>query len=347
MNNKVKINLKDKYRILITELLPYELPLWFSNENFYNINNNFKDKLDEIINNIKINNYIPLDYKINRTNGNARILSIMHPCVQLKFCDFYEKYQDLILYYCNRSTKSLRFPINISNSFYKKLCYPNTKIQSGIEEEEKNYLNFISFFKYSKFPFLYKFFESYEYNKLEKRYKTQLQIDVSKCFHNLYTHSISWAIKNKFISKRDRCKKVVGFDKDFDDLMQKSNYCETNGILIGPEISRIFAEMIFQRIDKNIIKNLEKKKILIGKDFDFRRYVDDYFVYFNDSKLKQTIIESINSELFEYKLHLNDAKTVIYDRPFITNISLCKTEISKFFEDLFDKRFSKKENDNI
>ena len=41
--------------------------------------------------------------------------------------------------------------------------------------------------------------------------------------------------------------------------MQNLNYGETNGIVIGPEFSRIFAELILQEIDKsvkNILENL-------------------------------------------------------------------------------------------
>ena len=144
---------------------------------------------------------------------------------------------------------------------------------------------------------------------------------MSKCFHNIYTHSISWAIKNKFIAKRDRGVKN-SFDKDFDNLMQRSNYSETNGILIGPELSRIFAEIIFQDIDLRIISQLSEKGCKVGSDYDFRRYVDDYFLYFNDNNIKDKVIEVINAELFHYKMHLNEAKPIVTARPFITrNIS--------------------------
>ena len=37
MSNKIKVNLSDKYRVLLTEVLPYELPLWFTNYNLYKI----------------------------------------------------------------------------------------------------------------------------------------------------------------------------------------------------------------------------------------------------------------------------------------------------------------------
>ena len=43
--------------------------------------------------------------------------------------------------------------------------------------------------------------------------------------------------------------------------MQRSNYNETNGIIIGWEISRIFSEVILQEIDRKVISLLEEKNL--------------------------------------------------------------------------------------
>ena len=61
----------------------------------------------------------------------------------------------------------------------------------------------------------------------------------------------------------------------FDMLMQRLNYNETNGIIIGPEISRIFAEIIFQDIDSKVIRSLRSKGFKFNKDYVIKRYVDD------------------------------------------------------------------------
>ena len=120
MSDRIKVDLKDKYRVLMTELLPYELPLWFSNELFYARLKENPNILNEITYNAVIKNYVPLDYKIRRTSGGARILSIMHPKIQVEACDFYDKYKDLVIYYSNRSNKSLRYPVKVVSSFFKK-----------------------------------------------------------------------------------------------------------------------------------------------------------------------------------------------------------------------------------
>ena len=54
-------------------------------------------------------------------------------------------------------------------------------------------------------------------------------------------------MKTKEIAKQQI--KSFNFEQDFDKFMQHVNYNETAGIAIGPEFSRIFAEIIFQSID--------------------------------------------------------------------------------------------------
>ena len=60
--------------------------------------------------------------------------------------------------------------------------------------------------------------------------------------------------------------------------MQRVNYNETNGIIVGPEISRIFAEIILQRIDVNVVNRLKQSPYLLtlGRDYEVRRYIDDH-----------------------------------------------------------------------
>ncbi|TOB85966.1 hypothetical protein CGJ95_23980, partial [Vibrio parahaemolyticus] len=65
------------------------------------------------------------------------------------------------------------------------------------------------------------------------------------------SHSVSWAAKEK-----EHIKEHVQYSnqvsQQLDTLMQRSNNNETNGICVGSEFSRVFSEIIFQRIDINI-----------------------------------------------------------------------------------------------
>lgn len=61
--------------------------------------------------------------------------------------------------------------------------------------------------------------------------------------------------------------------------MQDEFNASRDGIIIGPEFSRIYAEIILQRIDLELEKQLEKEEIFRNKDYIFYRYVDDGFLF--------------------------------------------------------------------
>jgi hypothetical protein len=342
MPNIVKVNKKDKLRTLLTDVLPYELPLWYTN---YQMHTAFTEKLEyyETISGLRSNSraddLIAHDYKVFRGETKApRNLSIVHPFAQIRVCDFYRDYDDLIEYYCGKSKKSLRYPYKKATKFYGKLN-KDEEGRDGVEMVQDDRPTASSYFKYLKYPFLYRFFESYEYHKLEKRFNNMMQVDISKCFPSIYTHTIGWATKTKRIAKN---KQNGAFDGDFDNLMQNLNYRETNGIVIGPEVSRIFSEIILQQIDVDIIVALsEKHDLKDGVHYDFRRYVDDYFVFYRDDQVGKKVFSEISNSLQEYKLHLNEAKTIYAKRPFTTQISLAKDGLRSTVKSIYFNRFDK------
>ncbi|HEB7537233.1 TPA: hypothetical protein RZH67_001773, partial [Campylobacter coli] len=158
-----------------------------------------------------------------------------------------------------------------------------------------------------------------------------------KCFDSIYTHSIAWAIYDKKIIKDNLNKINNTFVNAFDKLMQNMNYAETNGILIGPEFSRIFAELILQKIDKVVLNKLAEStenKILHKKDYVVFRYVDDYFLFYNEEDIKDLIIQTFNNELQKYKLYLNESKIEEFAKPFISNITMAKKKIKDLLKEL-------------
>ncbi|RUO26595.1 hypothetical protein CWE09_07795 [Aliidiomarina minuta] len=348
MPDLIKVDTNDKLRTLLTDVLPYELPLWFSNFSMYKrFNTRAHLNVYKSISGLDFKNdagvYIPLDYLISRGgNKSRRAISIMHPVAQLKVCDFYFEYDDLIEYYCTKSKYSLRHPYRKSTKFYGKVR-KGSKIVEGVEGVDEERIVSSSYFKYRKYPFLYRFFESYEYHKLEKKFHSMLQVDVSKCFPSIYTHSIGWAVKSKRLAK-SKPRARGNFDGEFDNLMQLTNYRETNGIIIGPEVSRIFAEIILQKIDLNLVDRM-KPSYQVSKDYDFRRYVDDYFVFFRSENVKRAFTKALESSLLEYKMYLNEAKTTIVSRPFATEISLAKHSLSHYVGEYFDLRYQEKGTD--
>jgi len=350
MSNLVNVDTNDELRTLLTDVLPYELPLWYTNYSMYKTFKRRK-KLYETMSVLGAgfkdskNNFIPLNYSISRGGNKCRDLSIIHPAAQLRVCSFYEEFSELIEYYCNRSTKSLRYPCKKTTRFHGKVIDAEYGVE-GVEGLSEDRITSSSYFKYKRYSFLYRFFESYDYHKLEKRFSHMMQTDIAKCFPSIYTHSIGWATKGKRLAKE---KPYGSFDSEFDSLMQDINYRETNGIIIGPEVCRIFAEVILQQIDLDLITKLKSgkngsEKLIIGQDYDFRRYVDDYFIFYRDDSVRELVLSALEKCLAEYKMYLNDSKTSYVKRPFATDISLAKNALRKTISEIYIDRYKDDES---
>ncbi|HEC1755215.1 TPA: RNA-directed DNA polymerase, partial [Campylobacter lari] len=251
---------------------------------------------------------------------------------------FYDTYKQAILYFSSKSEFSIRRPYKVANLFYNKNDFTNTKniddeLNNSIEIKHHKEKYFKSFFAYKKYSHIYMFYESYEYQKNEKLFKKLYKFDISKCFDSIYTHSIAWAIYDKKTIKDNLNKINNTFADKFDKLMQNMNYKETNGVLIGPEFSRIFAELILQKIDKVVLNKLTENKILHKKDYVIFRYVDDYFLFYNEDDVKNLIIQTFNNELQKYKFYLNESKMEEFTKPFVTNITIAKKKIKDLLKE--------------
>lgn len=286
---------------------------------------------------------IPFQYKISHKKKEFRELTVVHPKSQICVVEFYDNFKNLILYYSDQSEFSIRYPFKVAQfSYFKdRLHYdtlsPDHEI-AGVEEFDKEYENLKTYFSYKEISNIHKFYESYKYHRCEKKYKRLYKFDISKCFDSIYSHSISWALLEKEIVKHNIGKSGSTFGGKFDRLIQNLNYGETNGIVIGPEFSRIFAEIILQKIDKTIYEQLlQLDTPLINKrDYEIYRYVDDYFIFYNDEAVKDEVVGRFRLKLRDYKLGLNEEKSEEYSKPILTGITVAKVYIVK----LLDKNLS-------
>ena len=329
MNRTAKaVKRKDYLRVLLTETSPYEVPAIFSNLGFYNNITQYKrsTETDGVLSflfekNINEDYTIPLTYKIKKDIDSSRILSLIHPRSQLAIVDFYEHFSSMILSLCQKSDFSLRSPSRISSKYFIKnsemdgLEFSRGEIQS--EQDDKKYKHLASYFSYNRYTRLYKFFNSMEFINLEKKFDVFCSVDVAKCFDSIYTHSITWAVKNKEFSKQNKHVKN-SFGTVFDRLMQSINYNETAGIIIGPEVSRIFSEVLFQDIDREIENLLGELDYLNGRHYTIRRYVDDIFIFTLNETILNDVRFVVEDTLKKYKLTVNKQKTSITQRPFST-----------------------------
>lgn len=351
---KPEKNLNNKYRVLLTEVLPYELPLVLNNEGVYE--NMQNERLRALFINVfngrvKAGDWtIPFDYNIRRMGGErSRKLSLMHPITQLDCVEHYAKYDDYMINLCSRSPYSIRYIDKKTKCVFPPVEttddeIPDDVMERPIEvEDDVVETRYRSYFKYEKFDLVYKFFESGDNLRLEQKYEFMMVLDITACFYHIYTHSIAWAVKWKAIAKSSTTKDT--FENEFDHLMQYSNYNETNGIIVGPEISRIFAEIILQSVDLAIMRQLrEQYGYSLGRDYEIRRYVDDSYVYATSQEILEHIRTAYQDQLAFYKMDINKSKLEFHQRPFSTGVSDAKRQVNRMVAE-FKERYLKTNDD--
>lgn len=283
--------------------------------------------------------FYPYQFNIAHKTNKTRTLSIIHPYNQWQVVEFYDQYKYSILYLCSQSKYSLRKPHKIAQYFYyrdrlhRRLSgHESDKVELFFNEYE----NLKTYFSYEKYSNIYKFYEDYRYQRAEKKFKHLVKFDLQSCFDSIYTHTISWATAGG----ADKVKVLPGYHGSwvgdaFDNLMQSVNARETNGIVIGPEFSRIFAEIILQYIDQKVEQELLEKDIRQKSSYECYRYVDDYFLFYNDEKDRNLFMESLTKWQKEFKLQISPSKTEEFERPFITKVTIAKQRIENLMSIIF------------
>ena len=109
-----------------------------------------------------------------------------------------------MIHYTNRSPFSIRYPAGVS-----RYTVMNDRLHQklrkawglGVETRGLEPDNFRSYFHYEKYGNVYMFYESDDFQRLEKKYRCLLRLDVARCFETIYTHSIAWSVHGKEYTK--------------------------------------------------------------------------------------------------------------------------------------------------
>jgi hypothetical protein len=365
-------------RVLLSEVLPYELPVPFSNAGIYRFLSRlqlkkseglfrarnlgagtnaalcliFGKKLDitkskdgrfldfedpSLVGGRSTRTYAqtnPYFYGMSHRVGAKRRMALMHLRSQIDVVDFYAQHDEMILYYTSRSPYSIRHPKTqarysvFRDPLFSERLDPSA-IKQTVEQHEYDYEHVRSYFTYSRYSHIYKFYESAEFRACERKFGLLAKVDVSKCFDSIYTHSISWATHGRAQSKANIGASKETFAGSFDRLMQALNYDETNGIIIGPEVSRIFAEVILQEVDVRIESRLAARGLRHREDYDILRFVDDYFVFLKSEHLRVDVLADIAEELGAFRLHLNESKESVELTPLKSALSVAKHKMNE------------------
>src|SRR5262249_3052544 len=116
-------------------------------------------------------------------------------------------------------------------------------------------------------------------------------------------HSISWAIHTKRISKKNYSDALIG--NLIDRLSRNLQDGQTIGLPVGPDTSRLVAELVGAAIDVEVqktIKNMRRRGM---------RFVDDFMLGCEDRAAAEKAIATIRRAANEFELDLNNEKTSI------------------------------------
>jgi hypothetical protein len=275
----------------------------------------------------------PASFRVRRDRARTRVLDLMSIRSQLNVAFLYYRQKDLLLHYANKDRGSLRRPARV-NAYGKNAA---NKFRPGksshivsVETSARRLGTYNSYFVYDKYAFVGQYYDSREWHALEARWRFLRRLDVANCFRSIYTHSASWSTGTDFFSKQHLSRSGGGdLGHILDRTMQAANWGETHGICVGPEVSRIFAEIVFQHLGIEIESRV--RGLGIGRRrYEILRYVDDYFVFAADEVTLNEVSKVIELTLAEHKFAINPAKTRDYTTPFTTAISVKKANLKSF-----------------
>lgn len=340
-----------KYRAVISEVLPYERPVFFTyrffarflkyygvkveNEVLVATRNTDEPGLTEFLTLLggKANDQRPcFQYSITKDGRKeGRCLSVIHPFHQVKMLEFYDRYKTLLIDFCQRSNFSVRYPYKVADYQKKPKGYYKIMSDDALPVDTSESLK--HFFSYKHYKNINFFYDDYRFLRAEKKFAKMVKMDLKSCFESISPDKLSLAM---FGHDMEDCKGSMAYE--FCQLQQDFQN-HNSGIIIGPEFSRIYAEIVLQRIDVDVEKILKEKGLSLKEDYLFYRYVDDGFLFFNNEQTKEQFIYTYWNVLAKYGLRINKKKVLEFnDRPFVQDIGVVKNQLLHLVDVKFENR---------
>lgn len=354
---------RNKIDYFLTDIMPVEVSELFSYGKFYEYLLEHQKEINEIIHELMKektsgNHYLfnggnwasaPLKYNILKGVNQQREINLVQPISALNIYFFIECYQKEILSYLeNNCYFSLRYHRKNNNLYYKRKSNRMTeyfsktsqKIDRGILQQTGAY------FRIHKFNSVTDFTNSRMWQMCNSKYKYFAKVDYKSCFSSIYTHTYKWIIeRNTTDSKAAQNSNLLII---IDRLLQNINGKSSNGVIVGPEFSRMIAEILLQHIDKEILFSLQLENLFVHKDYRIFRYVDDIFIFANTPIIIDKVVDTIESVASKYLLHINELKSYTAETPVVLNTWIEKTRaLSDKISDLFYKKKEMHDNTEI
>lgn len=330
---------RNKLDYILTDLLPVEITELFTLKPFYDYLLDNKKSIDDSVKKMKNcvaeNNKIPfesgwatspLKFNILKGNDGVREISLMQPLSMLNIYLFLELYQkEILILLKENSVFSLRYHKKSTDLFYKKSTKKTAEYySSSLKRIEKGALQQTgAFFKIYKFNSVSSFTGSKLWQQLNLKYKYFAKIDYKSCFDSIYTHTYKWIIEKDVVDSKGV--KNSNLYIVIDRILQNINAKSSNGVIVGPEFSRMIVEILLQQIDVEVSIDLLKNGLEKNKNYNICRYVDDMYIFANSSDDIDKIIDTITAASHKYLIHLNELKFLKEETPFTLNSWLSKT----------------------
>lgn len=345
---------RNKLDYILTDLLPVEVSELFSFSKFYDFlleKDNYKE-IRSIVEELKKNkakgtaklfengwSATPLKYKILKGRDTMREMGIVHPMAALNIFLFMECYQNDILNYMTTHNKfSIRYHKKNTNLYYKKKNNKKFEYFNKIDkivgrdiiQQTGNY------FKISPFQSINSFMDSHIWRKSNFKFNYYAKLDYKSCFDSIYTHSYSWIIEKNAIDSKNA--KNSNLFLIIDRVLQNINGMSSNGVIVGPEFSRMVVEILLQYIDEKVMLSLLEEDIRHNIDYAIFRYVDDIFIFAKDHSIINKVINKFQVIGEAYLLRLNELKIEKGETPFLPKEWLERTrQISDVISKIFYK----------
>lgn len=147
---------------------------------------------------------------------------------------------------------------------------------------------------------------------LSSRREYYVAADVRAFFHSIYTHSIAWAIHGKSFAKQHR--RPSHYGNLIDLLCRNAQDGQTIGLPVGPDTSRLIAEVVASAIDSQL-----QQRLKLGGD-DASRYIDDYTLSSAGGETGEELLAALRQEASHFELELNNEKSAIRPTSYRQNI---------------------------
>ncbi len=150
-------------------------------------------------------------------------------------------------------------------------------------------------------------------DSISSRYAYALKADISRFFYTIYTHSIPWAVWGKIKAKQSYRLRwfKAHWSNRIDMALQSCQSRETFGIPVGPDTSRIIAEILMSGIEweSGFSKTLEFSNAV--------RLIDDIYIGKQSKEDAQKTLNDLEAAFWNYNLQLNEEKTSISETKYV------------------------------